>query len=226
MEAKIISAMNRLLVLAIASTLMAFLLSGCFIFCQDCGQDKDAPTYKLEQEFKDYVLFPIGSYWIYYESALQEIDSVYLYDQEIRVNKSQKIFPYNYEQLDQNQGSSYFNDSLFGGSSTEKYFGQVINLYAERYLSNPNVTNLQFFNNVEAGTTLDFSEISMVTYLGEIETYAIGSSLYINVRVFENLIEVDGRLPRKIYYAPNIGIIRKELFNGQVWNLKRYYVNQ
>ena len=29
----------------------------------DC--DNDIPTYYMPQEFKDYVDFPVGSYWVY-----------------------------------------------------------------------------------------------------------------------------------------------------------------
>jgi len=32
--------------------------------------------------------------------------------------------------------------------------------------------------------------------------------------------------PQTIYYAKNIGVIKKELFNGQVWELKRYFINK
>jgi len=89
--------------------------SACCEFCKD-----DAPTYFMDQDFKDFSLFPVGSHWIYAEELSDEYDSVYLYQQEVRINDSQKIYFYSYEQFDQSLGSTFFRDTLIGGSSIER----------------------------------------------------------------------------------------------------------
>lgn len=212
--------MKNLLITLLVAT---FLVSSCCLSCRD----DSAPTYLMDQDFKDYTLFPVGSYWIYSENASQEYDSVYLYQQEIRINESQKIHSYNYEQFDQSLGSTFFRDTLVGGSSIERYKGEdKYCLYAERYLSNFVVTNLQFFNKISAGSTLDFADDSQVKYIGEFNSFIGDGIERQNVRVFENLIQTDDRLPKKIYYAKGIGVVRKELFNGQTWNLKRNFINR
>jgi len=196
-------------------------LSGCCEFCR-----VDAPTYVMDQDFKDYTLFPVGSYWIYSEDITKEYDSVYLYRQEVRMSDSYKIHSYKYEYFDQSLGSTFFNDTLSGGSAAERYYDTVYFSYAERYLSNFVVTNLQFFNKVAAGTTLDFSDDSQVKYTGELNSFVVGGIEYQNVRIFENRVLTDDRLPERIYYAKGIGVIRKELFNGQIWNLERHLINR
>ena len=180
----------------------------------------------MDQDFKDYTLFPVGSYWIYSENISKEYDSVYLYQQEVGINDSHKIHSYSYENFGQSLGTTFFNDTLFGGSATERYYDTIYFLYSERYLSNYVITNLQFFNKMAAGTTLDFADDSQVKYTGELNSFTADGIEYRNVRVFENLIQTDDRLPKKIYYAKGIGVVRKDLFNGQIWNLKRHFINR
>jgi hypothetical protein len=191
-----------------------------------CCDNENAPTYLLDNDFKGHIVFPIGSYWIYTDEVGRK-DSVLLYQLSIELIDSRKIHNYNYQLLKQNLSSSFHKDTLFWGSGTEKDRNSdtVIHEYSERFLSNVIVTNVQFFNNVKPGTQFTFSANNEVKYLEELESFTIDGVNYHNVRVFENLKMEDDRLPQKVYYAKNVGIIRKELFNGQVWNLKRYFIN-
>jgi hypothetical protein len=206
--------------------LLALLLSACCMDdCNFFGREA-APTYLMDQDFKDYTLFPVGSYWIY-ASGSGEIDSVYLYRQDIGIDESRKIFPFNCEGFNQNLGSSYFADTLFGGGGVSlRSNDTTFYIYAERYLSNFLITNVQFFNQAKPGESLVFTSASELRYLSELDSYFIGKIEYTHVRAFENLIPTEARLPKKIFYARGIGIIRKELYNGQIWNLKRYFINK
>lgn len=202
--------------------LLIFGLSGCCSLCKK----SDVATYLMDQNFKDYTLFPIGSYWIYAENISKADDSVYLYQQEVRINDSQKIHSYNYEQFNQSLGTTFFNDTLLGGAEAESYYDTIFFFYTERYSSNLSATNLQFFSKIAAGTSLDFADDSRIKYIGEFDSLVADGVEYRHERVFENSIQADDRLPQKIYYSKGIGVVRKELFNGQVWNLKRYFINR
>jgi len=39
----------------------------------------------MPQEFKDYVDFPVGSYWIYEDSVSGAVDSIYLFERNITI---------------------------------------------------------------------------------------------------------------------------------------------
>ena len=61
----------------------------------------------------------------------------------------------------------------------------------------------------------------------EIKDTTINGTPYGAVRIFENLAAPSSPTqPKELWYAKNIGIIRKELFNGEVWFLDRYFVTQ
>jgi hypothetical protein len=196
-------------------------ISGC---CFDCRND-NGPTYLMDQDFKDFVLFPSGSYWVYTNNA-GSMDSLYLYFQETRIDKSHKIYPFNHEGFTQNLSSSFYKDTLFGGGGAMKNYDTILFTYNERYISNSSVTGLQFYNKKKPGSVLDYAEDSKVKYIGVLSGYYVNGVQYSDVKVFENFIAADVNLSRKIYYVKGIGVIRKELFNGQEWDLKRYHINK
>ena len=206
----------------IAILVLTLLATGC---CNDCDNDRN-PTYLLDQDFKNYIVFPLGSYWIY-TTDLNEKDSVHLYQQTIDLIKDSRVYPYKYQLLKQNLWSSFFSDTLFGGSITEQVrdTDTIYHLYVDRFMSSPLDNSVNFFNNLPVSTVFEFTQSSKTQYVAEMESYFISDAEYKNVRIFENLLQNDDRLPQKIYYAEGVGIIRKELFNGQNWNLERHFIN-
>ena len=63
----------------------------------------------MPQEFKDYVDFPVGSYWVYEDSISGNIDSIYLIDYKTYIFDPQHTCYCYYEILEQNFYSSYNN---------------------------------------------------------------------------------------------------------------------
>jgi hypothetical protein len=183
------------------------------------------PTYRMEADFKDYVLFPVGSYWVYNQEGNIRRDSIYLFNQIVSMNETRKIYRFNYEQFVQNMSSSYYKDTLVGAGGAEKDGDLICFLYTEGFLSTSLERNLQFYTKHDPGSTLDFTESMRVKYTETLNTYSVNGHQYNDVKVFESTIIRDALMTRKIYYARGVGVIRKELFNGQVWNLQRYKVN-
>ncbi len=84
-----------------------------------CGKnDKEYSTYYLSQEYKDYVVYKVGSYWIYEDSASKSVDSIYLYNQEIKMHNGNQKINYNAEGISENKTSSLFDTLIFFGGGT------------------------------------------------------------------------------------------------------------
>jgi hypothetical protein len=192
-----------------------------------CSCHKEVyPSYYMDQEFKDYCVFPIGSYWIYQDSASNAIDSIYINRSEINFKKASSKLGYNYEELSVGTKRSYFNDSTFqfgqpGGAEHELY------LLDETYFSSVVSSYARFFSKKDTGYVLNSSGGSILKYEARFDSIIINNKKYYEVKIFENIVpsgfQTDGE--RKLFYSKKIGIIRKELVNGQVWNLLRYHIN-
>jgi hypothetical protein len=95
-------------------------------------------------------------------------------------------------------------------------------------------TKCVFFSNKSVGDTYNywFYPDNVVTYQESLPTYTLEGKIYNEVMVFESRYTGssvpfdDVRLPVKVYFAKHIGIIRKEMKNGDVWNLISHDVKQ
>jgi hypothetical protein len=208
--------MKKALLLALVPLLMA----------TTCNKkEKQYPTYYMDQEFKDYTLFKVGSYWVYQDSATKQIDSVYLYKQEITINDRRKIVDYNYQDVFENLYTSYYNDTIFrNGGAKLKGDTQSYCAYFEGMLTSFINAPYLYFGSANEGTT--FYHDGNLIYLKFNDIITIGNTSYSNVKIFELIKESYPLQIKKIFHAKHKGVIRKELFNGQVWNLIRYHVTQ
>ena len=84
----------------------------------DNSDDEKEPTYYMSQEFKDYVLFPEGSWWVY-ENQYGQIDSINLYSQDTEIKDGKDDYPYNFEWVNQNLFSSHYNDTIYAWGDHE-----------------------------------------------------------------------------------------------------------
>lgn len=177
----------------------------------------------MDQEFKDYVVFPIGSYWVYEEEASGEIDSVYLYKLEKGIIDSRKKVPYNYENYRSYNFSSYFNDTIVDVGGAEFYgFLPAYCISSEFSYSNSIIYSDYYFGPANIGDTLKtYKNLVFNEYFNN---YSAKASTYNSVKHFHCINQTFSLQLRDIYYSRYIGVIRKELFNGQVWNLKRYHI--
>ncbi len=63
-------------------------------------------------------------------------------------------------------------------------------------------------------------------YSDSLATYAVEGKSFNSVKVFNMLEAGFPEAPKKMFFAKNIGIVRKEFWGGQVWNLVNYQVSQ
>jgi hypothetical protein len=95
-------------------SLFLFLMS-LFISCNrkcDSGCCKNCPQYYTDQEFREYLVFPIGSYWIYQDSATSNTDSIYLFSQHFEMRDLKDIYGYDAKYLEQKFSASFNNDTI------------------------------------------------------------------------------------------------------------------
>jgi hypothetical protein len=194
-----------------------FLFFALFIFILSAiGCKEEKPTYYIDQEFKDYTTFGIGSYWVYEDSASSQIDSVYLENvQNTIVNASG--FNYITEQIvlhfNSSMNNSYVGSSQFDGASQ--------------------LDDSPFYIYIEyGGNTMFFSRQSIghnsngLTYEKYLDTLNFNGIKYSKIMVFLVKGDFTGQdFPKRTFYANKIGLIRKEMSNGKVWNLKRFHIN-
>lgn len=196
-----------------------------FVLCAaDCSKDKDKPAYYMPQDFKDYVVFPEGSYWVYEDSVTGDIDSVYLQSQKIEIYTppSYNNPGYNFEFLKENVFSSNSNQVFYKEGIYNQYIpSNINNSYLYRY-----DIQLYYISSVDIGTT-----ISNLTYKSFLDSLTVKSKTFKKVKVFSTPPEYysNGSF-LCTYYGHNVGLIKliKKVCDTcltETWLLKKYHIN-
>lgn len=112
--------------------------------CQSCFK-KHLPTYHMDENFRSYVDFPKGSYWIYEETITgRKRDSMYLFEREYRTDESGRYEDYNYDRIDLKFFRSFYLDTLKGAGGGDIYINTGF-YYAENPSIYSNI-NVQYFS--------------------------------------------------------------------------------
>ncbi len=77
-------------------------------------------VYLMNEEFKSYVVFPKGSYWVYEEKNSGAQDSIYILEKYLNIG-SYKYYDYDYESLAYYLYSSYTKDTLYGRGGQRRH---------------------------------------------------------------------------------------------------------
>jgi len=185
------------------------LLGGC-----KC-KDDEVPTLLLSQESKDYCLFLPGSWWVYQnETTLQydtltitNVENAFFYSKNSNDNterytisfKQKELFSKNSIRLDRGTIESYLGFTYNGGFGDELYFDRPT--YRKDSIS--------ILNSLKFKVHLDSMEFK--------------SSRFYSVKHFESLSPIEYK---NIYWVNNIGMVKLEKPNGDIWNLINYSVQQ
>ena len=184
------------------------------ILLSNCDKKNKEPLYCLmQQEFKDYTVFTEGDYWVYMNNIGVK-DSIVLIKQTITQETNNEV-KYNY--LHQ----------LFLKNESDT-FRQITNFISNRCEYNlQNNNSILFFYPAVIGNYSSMGlyqnyELKLVTILDSMEMY---NKVYRDIMIFEDTISSYYDF-KKIYYSRNIGLIKKEEFDGTIWELINYNVNQ
>jgi len=174
------------------------LIISILFLAADCNKK---PTYYMPQEFKDYVIYPVGSYWVYEDSISGNIDSIYLIDYKIYIFDTEHAYYFKYERLEQNFYSSY-NNHLRARSwlTTDDPSFYVYRGYG--YYTMRKNGNIEYIINYDSLKILDewYKNVYCVYNYANDKTY--------------------------YYWVKHIGLIKKEnVDSSENWLLKSYHIN-
>jgi hypothetical protein len=166
---------------------------------------------------KPYIMFPVGSYWVYEDSATLQTDSFYLKSIYTAFYPKPDDENIEYESIIHH----YYNEESDNKTAKATTF---LDYYNQIYYDN--FYNEIFRHDIPEGESRYIS-ITNVKHVITYDTITIAGNLYGNVMVldFENL--------SRAYWCENIGMIRREIFKTSieapdtliVFNLKKYYIN-
>jgi hypothetical protein len=190
----------------------------------ECNPDKDEeekPTYYMSEEFKDYVLFPEGSWWVYETSSTSNTDSVYIASIIERSVISDQNTSFKAENFRALKISSEYDSILSGGGVLQK----GVQTYKEYPENKQGINGEIFFSTSQMDSGRLEPSFKNVKYLGVTNNVKINNITHDSVKIFEVLNQEYDSQPHRIYWAKNVGIIKKVLFDSTVWKLKNYHIN-
>jgi len=194
----------------------------------------------MSDEFKSYSIFPEGSYWVYEEVYSGFIDtliveSVSLEFQSEHSESNIKVENGNIKYQTKLSGKiighiattkSLSNNC--GPMSSIKIFNStqdIVNNGGDQFLDVGN----QFFCCCDLGSQNWFDPIN--EYSGEIDSISVGNMNFESIRLFTAVVddsiflEQNPGLVHKSYFAKSIGLIKWEQFNGNIWEIRDFKIN-
>lgn len=198
---------NRLL------TTIKLLLLLIILNSADCSLKKE-PTCHISEEFKSYIVFKEGSYWIY-QNQSGNMDTIKIIRQEHSILDS----PYNYP----SERYTITTESNKDGSKT--YFAQSEDLNMilcksfSQYTTNYYYPVL-FFCCCDPG-----SRVENLTFQSQLDSIEISGNWFFNVKVFES-DSINPQTKKTLYYSKYIGLIMYEDFNDNTWQIINYSVSK
>lgn len=190
--------------------LIILILSGLPFIITNC-KDDPKPTVFLTQSTKDYCRFKDGSWWVY-KNQFGQKDSNYIFgftEGLVNSKRSSKIF----EDIQYRLGTKFYSDTFIFitenniMTNIKVEIGQTVGMY---YCDNNDTNKVRLYDN---------ETIQLKDTLEEYNNFK-------HIKIFKVSATMDRFNPLIIYYAKNIGIIRKEMRDGTVWELEKYHVLQ
>lgn len=192
--------------------LLPLVLASCII---NDGPYKNCKEYHFSETFKEYILFPENSYWIYKEVSTNERDSVFLKEQSVIFNK---ICDY--------RGKP--QDVLIQMFYSSFYSIDTLCIAVSCYASHKSSYNTSGYNSFGSYIDTDIEgEGTHIRFEKYHDFFSIDGTEFSQVKVlitqeFSN----NGIKLSRYYWANRVGLIRKELSNGQIWNLTKYHIDK
>ncbi len=187
----------------VLSLISAFLL----LNSADCSKTKEGEICLLEQEFKSFIIFKEGTFWIYRNQAGVE-DTVKI----IKSVRSVENSPYSYsvELYRITQQSSINGESNYI-ARCQKINSTGCSSFSEYSLVD--YSKCLFFCCCETGTSYN-----NLKYSKQIDSLIIQNSVFHDIKIFES-DSLYPNSPKKLYYADKFGLIKYETYDKNQWIL-------
>lgn len=196
------------------------ILFASIIILSSCCQHAD--RYSVTDDFKQYIYFPEGSYWVY-KNQFNNYDTLTI------TNIVSKYEKYNAESCDEFEKITIDYNSSSKGEIT-RYTSHTNAFFT---LCEYNTANSYFNELTDFGKNLK-NENKVLGCLTAIEwliqdTVEVNHKYFFNVYVNKTISDIPTTIvdyPFLCYFSKNIGLIKKELQNGEVWELVDYKINK
>lgn len=193
--------------------LVSFIIVFTVLIMISCEEEK--VLYPLDQEIKDYTYFPIGTFWIYMDSLLNEKDTLRVIGGEMGTYEStEKDFEY-----------EYFSQFIY---STRKKANMLYMGTAEYYLDYQTCVLNQYGNGPKFFSMKPRGyNYNNLIYEKNLDSLDVGQRCYNNIKVFKYIkTYTDTSDYERYYYVKKIGLIRKDINKTQEqWELIDFYLN-
>jgi hypothetical protein len=191
-----------------------------FLFIGGCCQH--AETYNVPASFKQYFYFPTGSWWVY-KNQFEAFDTLRI----LNINSEKKEMHTEacdkYELLTVSYLSSYVGLLEITTHTKSDFFTLCENTSPHNYF-----TELTDFGKYTNGEQKAQSCSSDIEWWVE-DTVVVNNKIYNDVVVNKTTSYIPPSIsdfPIKAYFKENIGLIKRELQNGEIWELIDYKINK
>lgn len=176
----------------------------------DCSREKNEPVCYMSEDFKEYVVFGSGSFWIY-QSQSGLIDTVQMIDTKLSIEDSPYIYPI---EMYTGYKKSTVNGTEYFMSRCE---GTMIDCENLSTLYGGEIWQLLFFCCCEEGR-----RIENLIYISE-DSISLNGVFYNDVKHFES-DSLHTQSFKHFYYVKGIGLVKYENFMGEEWELLEYNI--
>ena len=177
----------------------------------------------LSQEFLSYFAFPTGCWWVYKEINTGKTDSFYVERFNIE-NQSDPKGGANHQSLIYNlNGGKYYSHGGGGATYSKKSDTSIEYSYVESYYG---VNGFYYSSQRFLYPAWPGKQGSVLNISKHFDSINIQGSFYHDVyssgytsQAYLNPIKAE-------YYCKNVGVIRREFYDGTIWELTKYHLNK
>jgi len=213
--------------------LMLFIAISSLTLLQNCG-DKPQPkvvcdstnTAFLPQELLDRFYFKNGTWWVYMDIIAGIKDSIWI------VRTSFDIF----EEPELKKNCEQIADYNYKTNISDNW---LVSISPQSIAGNKKLTNVRytiFYRNTNKNASIyrfDFINGSYQNPTEEGGSVSFQDSLIVKSKVFKDILHLEYQqkpLPPEIikqaWYAKHFGLIKYENWDGKIWELTNYHINQ
>ncbi len=209
--------------------LFPILLLLTFSSCFKPNEDGRETAY-LPEDFKSYTVFNEGTWWVYEEVFSGERDSSFVFSSITEINTDDKR-AFIREEIDQlllrRKDTIYCVTFPFTHQSERNIY---IYIYIEKNISEfPSSMNLLSYPIDSIDQQVPFQGGAFVTAIEE-ETIIKNQTYYNTIHVsFDGAVAENGNplwRIRSCTFAPNVGMIRIQYYDGTIWELVDYHIER
>lgn len=196
------------------------IISSLSLFIVSCFRGKEN-KYMIPVNFKKYFYFNTGSWWVYKNQSgkydtLKITSSNSKFKNMLENDNLYEKITIDYNSTDNGEmkaSTTFYQDDIFFFC----FYG----------------IDKSFFSNIATNTAVYDSDFGLPACNSKIgwqilDSLKIDGDIYYDIYIVNtyDAANITNNYPIKCYFSPNIGLIKKELKNGEVWELVDYKINK